>query len=58
MIQSGQTTKERYQSCKRLTLGSNIMIGSMITLKINEKEYLTNLKSIRNVEVTQLSLPQ
>lgn len=24
-------------------MGSNIMIGSMITLKINEKEYLTNL---------------
>lgn len=53
MIESGQTTKERHRNCNRLTLGSNIMIGSMVTLKINEKECLTNLKSINSTEITQ-----
>lgn len=38
MIENGQRTKERYQNQNKLTLGSNIMVGSVITLQINEKK--------------------
>lgn len=38
MIENGQRTKEKHQNQNKLTLGSNIMVGSVITLKINEKK--------------------
>lgn len=48
----GKRNKERQESRNKLTLGSNVMIGSMITLKINKREYLINMKSINSREVT------
>lgn len=47
-----QATKDRHESWNKLTLGCDIMIGSMIALKMKEKEYLINLKSMGGTEVT------